>query len=84
MQLIQHFSVVLCHGGGEGGIEFRLNMIEKTHKSRPKYSNKVCGNLPMQHSYSQFRWYKSHAEQDLGLMGDKMLYCSEEGISAVF
>lgn len=58
--------------------------MEITHKSRAKYGNKVCDNLPNATQLQSLRWYKSLTEQDLGLMEDKMLHFSEWGISAVF
>lgn len=58
--------------------------MEKPLKSRAKYGNKVCDNLPSATQLQSLRRYKSLTEQDLGLMEDKMLYFSEWGISAVF
>lgn len=69
--------IVVLHLGVEEGIQFSLNLMEKPLKSRAKYGNKVCDNLPSATQLQSLRRYKSLTEQDLGLMEDKMLYFSE-------
>lgn len=82
MQLIQYVTVVLCLG--VEGLQFRLNLMAKTFKSRAKYNTKVCDNLSNATQLQLLQWYKSLTEQDLGLMEDKVLYFSGGGISAFF